>query len=139
MNAVDTNVLIYAVDKRFPAKQEIAIAVVESLKDGVIPWQVACEFVAASRKLQVDGLASVFAWNVLSQLLQSQRLFLPTPATLTSARDLHLAHQIAFWDALLYAACVEAGVSTIFSEDLPGGIVPNLKIVNPFDAMTAVQ
>jgi predicted nucleic acid-binding protein len=50
MNAVDTNVLIYAHDPRDPAKQNKAVTLIASLTDGVLLWQVACEYVAASRK-----------------------------------------------------------------------------------------
>jgi predicted nucleic acid-binding protein len=51
MIALDTNVLIYACDKSDPARQQIALDLVANTTDGVILWQVACEFVAASRKL----------------------------------------------------------------------------------------
>lgn len=49
MNAVDTNVLIYAHDPRDLVKQNKAVALIASLTDGVLLWQVACEYVAASR------------------------------------------------------------------------------------------
>jgi len=55
MNAVDTNILIYIHDPRDPIKQEKAEHLVASLTDGVLLWQVACEFVAASRKLAAFG------------------------------------------------------------------------------------
>jgi predicted nucleic acid-binding protein len=55
MNAVDTNLLIYVHDPRDPPKQATADALVKSLIDGVLLWQVACEFIAASRKLEPYG------------------------------------------------------------------------------------
>ena len=51
MNAADTNVLIYAHDPRDEIKRSKALDLVASLDDGVLIWQVACEFLAASRKL----------------------------------------------------------------------------------------
>jgi predicted nucleic acid-binding protein len=60
MNAVDTNVLIYARDKRDPVKQQKACALTAKLKDGALLWQVACEFIAASRKLTTVGYATRF-------------------------------------------------------------------------------
>ncbi len=56
MTGIDTNVLIYACDKGNAAKQARAIEVIAGAADGVIPWQVACEFLAASRKLAAQGL-----------------------------------------------------------------------------------
>ncbi len=48
MNAVDTNILIYTHDPRDEVKQAVAVALVGTLPDGVLLWQVACEYVAAA-------------------------------------------------------------------------------------------
>ncbi|HVG18349.1 MAG TPA: hypothetical protein VNI02_04800, partial [Blastocatellia bacterium] len=50
MNAVDTNILIYARDSRDPIKRAKASVLLQSLTDGVLLWQVSCEYMAASRK-----------------------------------------------------------------------------------------
>ena len=55
MNAVDTNILIYARDPRDVQKQTTAVALLSSMIDGVLIWQVACEYLAASRKLEQFG------------------------------------------------------------------------------------
>lgn len=68
MNAVDTNVLIYARDPRDPVKQQKARSVTANLQDGALLWQVACEFIAASRKLAVVGYTQAQAWRELEQL-----------------------------------------------------------------------
>ena len=56
MIALDTNILIYACDKSEATRQQIALDLVAGTADAVLLWQVACEFVAASRKL--SGRAS---------------------------------------------------------------------------------
>jgi len=61
MNAVDTNVLVYLHDTRDPAKQAQAAALVMSLADGVLLWQVACEYVAAVRNIVEAKTAPVAA------------------------------------------------------------------------------
>ena len=41
--------------------------------------------------------------------------------------------QWAFWDATLVSACLETGVSRLYSEDLPGRTtIESLEIVSPF-------
>ena len=55
MNAVDTNILMYVHDPRDPDKQARGAGLVGSLTDGVLLWQVACEYLAASRKLEPFG------------------------------------------------------------------------------------
>ena len=55
MIAVDTNVLIYACDQADPRRQKVALDLITNGQDGVLLWQVACEFLAASRKLGKQG------------------------------------------------------------------------------------
>lgn len=66
MNAVDTDVLIYACDQSEPNRQLIAKQVVSESLGGVLLWQVACEFIAASRKLAGQGLTTEDAWAQLA-------------------------------------------------------------------------
>jgi predicted nucleic acid-binding protein len=40
--------------------------------------------------------------------------------------------RLAFWDATLVGACLETGVSRLYSEDLPGTKIESLEIVSPF-------
>jgi predicted nucleic acid-binding protein len=55
MTAVDTNVLFYAHDSRDRRKQRIAVDLIASISEGVLLWQVACEYLWASRKLESQG------------------------------------------------------------------------------------
>jgi predicted nucleic acid-binding protein len=63
MIALDTNVLLYACDRTDSRRQQIAIDLVANSKDGVLLWQVACEFVAASRKLRADAKITSQIWG----------------------------------------------------------------------------
>jgi len=63
MIALDTNVLLYACDRADSRRQQIAIDLVANSKDGVLLWQVACEFVAASRKLRADAKITSQIWG----------------------------------------------------------------------------
>ena len=57
---------------------------------------------------------------------------MPAAAVLERGRILHLEQQWAFWAAMLVSACLEAGVTRLYSEDLPGRAIQALEIVNPF-------
>ena len=47
--------------------------------------------------------------------------------------DLHSRFCLSHWDSMLLAACKEAGVDTLFSEDMDAGTnYDGLTIVNPF-------
>jgi predicted nucleic acid-binding protein len=45
----DTNVLIYACDQADSRRQRVALDLIANSTDGVPLWQVACEFLSASR------------------------------------------------------------------------------------------
>ena len=53
MNAIDTNVWLYSHDTRDRRKQRLAQRLVAAVRPLALPWQVGCEFVAASRKFFV--------------------------------------------------------------------------------------
>jgi predicted nucleic acid-binding protein len=113
MNAVDTNVLIYAHDPRDPVKQNKAVLLIASLTDGVLLWQVACEYVAASRKLAAFGLNAQQAFADLKRLRGVWNLALPTWVVLDTAETLMTTGNLSFWDAMIVAACMENGIQTL--------------------------
>ena len=133
MIALDTNVLIYACDKSDPARQQTALDLVANTTDGVMLWQVACEFVAASRKLERQGFTAADAWARLGEFMSLFPLELSKGAsTLERAKSLHLVHHVSFWDAMILSSCVDAGVARFYSEDLPGGAIADVQVINPF-------
>jgi hypothetical protein len=73
------------------------------------------------------------AWNRLGEISGSPALVLTSDGNLARAKQLHLTRGASLWDALILAACVEAGVETFYSEDLPGfDDLDGVRIVNPF-------
>jgi predicted nucleic acid-binding protein len=133
MNALDTNILVYAHDSRDPRKQAIAGSLVEDLDDGALLWQVACEFLSASRKLEPFGYGLAQAWQDIQDLYIVWKTILPSWNTLARAQLLCRRCSISHWDALLLSACREAGIARLYSEDLDthDGL-DGLEIVNPF-------
>lgn len=108
MNAVDTNVLFYARDPRDGRKQQIAINLIDSMLDGALLWQVACEYLSASRKLESFGYKSEHAVADIVELRQGWTTLVPNWAALDRAELLRKRYSLSFWDALLIAGCLEA-------------------------------
>ena len=121
MTVLDTNVLIYACDKSEPERQQKALNLIARVTDGVLLWQVACEFIAASRKLQAQGFTPPEAWERLVDFRQLFRLVVPSPAVLPLAQDLHLEHNVSFWDALIVAACLDEASRPSTPKTFPAG------------------
>lgn len=133
MNAVDTNILIYAQDPRDPAKHQVAKTLVASLQDGALLWQVACEYIAASRKLATLGYNEAQAFQDLSDLQTIWQLQLPTWQMFQRTETLRQRYHLSFWDALIVSACLEAGVTRLYSEDFDTyKTIDGLQLVNPF-------
>lgn len=133
MNAVDTNVLIYARDTRDPQKQQTAQSLIATLDDGVLLWQVACEYIAASRKLTSLGYDQRQAWADLANLRNIWLPFAPSWIVMNKAEALLSQYSLSFWDAMIVAACLEAGVRRLYSEDFDGSAAATgLDIINPF-------
>lgn len=135
MNAVDTNILIYVNDPRDPDKQTIAVSLVSSLTDGVLIWQVACEYLAASRKLEPLGYDRGQAYQYIRDLQQVWYTALPTWAVIDRAEDLMGRFSLSHWDSMVVAACLEANVQTLYTEDFGYSAIDGLKIVNPFKTL----
>lgn len=133
MITFDTNILIYAADPRVAKKQQLALDLLLHAENGILLWQVACEFLSVSRKLAPHGFTREEAWDQLSFYLRTFPLTTPTKAVLQRARILHGEKKWSFWDAMIVGACLEAGVRRLYSEDLPGSMPPaGIEIVNPF-------
>jgi predicted nucleic acid-binding protein len=117
MNAVDTNVLIYVNDPRDPVKQETATSLVGALTEGVLLWQVACEYLAASRKLEAVGYNGKQAYQYIRDLQQVWYTALPTWSIIDRAENLMNRFSLSHWDSMIVAACLESRVQRLYSED----------------------
>jgi len=129
----DTNILIYADDRRSPAKQRRAIELWEEhrrAKTGVVSLQVLQEyFVTVTRKLGIDsGIA-----RRKVELLAEFDVASPEVADILAAIDLHRLHQLSFWDALIVRSAVQTGCRTLYSEDWQhASEIDGVTIINPF-------
>ena len=125
---LDTNVFVYAFSadsKRAAARQIVA-------EGGLISAQVLNEFTSVMRT------KARRSWDEIEHSLSVILLRFPTvlPLTLethTAAVALARSHNVAFYDALILAAAIEAGCETLFSEDFQHGRrFGDLTIVDPF-------
>lgn len=137
MNAVDTNVLVYAFDADDPVKRGKATSLITNLvraSETVLLWQVACEFIATVRRWEAKGrVSSPDATAYTMEMLSYFPLALPVANVIPRSFDLTVRFSLSHWDSLLIAAAIEAGADTLYTEDLQAGaIYDRLTIVNPF-------
>lgn len=103
----------------------------------VLLWQALCEFTAfCARRGHRPGRArpdNPTAFHFVRVIRKSFRLVIPTAACSELAMDIHLTDQVSIWDAMLLAACVDAGVTQLFTEDAQSRpTIRGVRIVNPF-------
>lgn len=131
--SLDTDILIYAVNDRFPARKAVAAQVVNTVLDlgGPIGLQVCGEFYrVASGRLGMDRER---ARAEVEFLLDSFPIFGTTKATTRAALDLAVAGRFSYWDANRVCAAEAAGCQYLLSEDMHHGHrFGRLEIVNPF-------
>lgn len=133
MNAVDTNVLLYVHDPRDATKQARANKLLTSEPNLVLIWQVACEYVNASRKLSTFGFSMQDAFKDIASFQCTWQTILPNWGAMVQAQSLMSRFSLSLWDCMLIAVCLESGVQRLYSEDFSAyQKIDSLEIVNPF-------
>lgn len=135
MNAVDTNGLVYRLDRSEPAKRAVAKQLLRDLAtqgETVLLWQVAGELMRQLSSWRHQGLLNrADADRYLNGVRHLFPLLLPVEAMLDRAprHDFSLSH----WDSMLVAACAEAGVTTLYTEDMGAPrTIDVVQLINPF-------
>lgn len=136
---VDTNVLVYRFDPRFPAKQARSI---EVLTEGIasdsirVPHQAIVEFVAVvSRPL--DGGAALLppadARREAEEMLSHFNVLYPNEQVVRTALRGTASYELNWFDAHLWACAEVFGLDQLLTEDLQSGrLYGSVRVVNPF-------
>lgn len=132
---LDTNVLVYAVDRDAGAKRGIAGKLVErGFEDGcyTVSTQVMKELFSVVRsKLRDQYGESEAAAYVLS--FRAWPVVESTRQLVEEAIDRSRRHGISIWDAAILAACRAGGCRKLLSEDLTDGRdYDGVVVENPF-------
>jgi predicted nucleic acid-binding protein len=135
---VDTNVLVYRFDNRFPRKQKIAVDLLRRgiVEDSVrLPHQAVIEFVAAvTRPMRGHViLKHADALREAEELLRQFTVVYPNEAIVRNAVRGCAAYQLNWFDAQIWSYAEYYGLSEIFTEDLQHDrLYGTVRVVNPF-------
>lgn len=127
---LDTNLLAYQFDDRFPEKQELARQVlIGHAADAVVSTQVLIELHAVlTRKLGRTRGEAARVLDAIELDVVATDADLVREAAATAA-----AHELSIFDAMIVEAAARAGCEELWTEDLAGGsILRGVRIVNPF-------
>ncbi|MCY4611525.1 MAG: PIN domain-containing protein [Gammaproteobacteria bacterium] len=136
--SVDTNILIYAVDRDAGDRHEQSKDLIgqAAKRDCILTVQVLAEFYYATTRKNL--LEPSHAKNFIHDWLNVFRIAAADSTTLVGAMEAVKEHHLSFWDAMIWAVARQAGCSVIISEDMQGGQRPGgIEILNPFSSDTA--
>jgi predicted nucleic acid-binding protein len=136
---VDTNVLVYRFDPRFPKKQRIASELLRTgiAKDSIrVPHQAIVEFVAVVTRPLGGGpplLTPDDARREAEELLAQFDVVYPNEALLRTALRGAAAYGLSWFDAHLWAYAEHYGLAELYSEDFEHDrLYGTVRVVNPF-------
>ena len=138
---IDTNILVYRYDYRFPDKQSIAS---EVLRHGIvagsvrIPHQAIVEFVAATTRGRPEGrlLELADARREAEEFMAQFPIVYPDDAVLRTALRGAAAYNLSWFDAHMWAYAEVNGIEELLSEDYQHGrMYGTVTVRNPFLAL----
>jgi predicted nucleic acid-binding protein len=136
---VDTNVLVYRFDWRFPEKQALADELLRAgIEDGstLLPHQAIVEFVAAVTRPRDGGarlLELLDAHREAEELLTQFDVLFPDQELMRIALRGAVAYELSWFDAHLWAYAERFGLDRLYSEDFQHGrLYGTVEVVNPF-------
>jgi predicted nucleic acid-binding protein len=136
---VDTDVVVYRFDPRFPEKQRVATSL---LRRGIaensirLPHQAIVEFVAATTRPQTGGpslLTPDDARREAEELLAQFEVLYPNEALVRTALRATAAYGLSWYDAHLWAYAEHYGLGELYSEDFQHDrLYGTVRVINPF-------
>jgi predicted nucleic acid-binding protein len=135
---VDTNILVYRFDPRFPDKQRRATAILSrGLAEEVVrvPHQAIIEFVAAVTRPRGAGtplLSIADALYEAEEIVTQFPVIYPNEAIVRLALRGAAAYRLSWFDAHLWAYAEHFGLAELWSEDFQHGrMYGTVRAVNP--------
>jgi len=140
---IDTNVLVYAYDRREFARQKHAIGVLERLHvlgSGRLSVQSLAEFFRAVTRGPHPILKVTEAAQQVEHLARGWPVIDLSPMIVLEAVRGVREHRLAYWDAQVWASARLNQITVVFSEDFGGrSILDGVRFVNPFAASFAIE
>lgn len=133
---IDTNLVVYAYDRGEPEKQQQAIQLLDALFTsgaGILSAQTLAEFFRAVTRGTHPILPIEQAYAQVQELSQAWVVLPITPAIVLEAARGARDHQLAYWDAQIWATAKLNQLAVILTEDFPSAeVIEGVQFVNPF-------
>ena len=132
---IDTNIIVYAHDNNFPAKQLKAQDIIFTgirENSGVISAQVLSEFFVTVTKKNKQNYSAAAAKHEILLLSHLQVVDIDFDLVIRAV-GLQDRYQLSYWDSLILSAAERSECDTLYSEDLSHGQnYDGIQCINPF-------
>lgn len=140
---IDTNVLVYTHDRGEHLKQQQANRILDALFTsgaGILSAQTLAEFFRAVTRGTRPILPIEQAYTQVQDLSQAWDVLDVTPSIVLEAARGVRDHQLAYWDAQIWATAKLNQIAAIFTEDFPSAeFIEGVQFVNPFGSDFALE
>jgi predicted nucleic acid-binding protein len=130
---LDTNILVYSVDKDAGIKHERAMQIIDKamFADCVLTVQALSEFFSAATRKAYATTDQVSLF--IKEWLNIFPVAGNSAHALVNAISAISEHKLSFWDSMIWAVAKEAGCSIVLSEDFQDGHrIGGILFCNPF-------
>lgn len=131
--AVDSNVLVYAIDVQDAERRAIAVEILRRAEhlDFLLPAQCIGEFLNVARRRRARLLPETIElatfWSALFEIAET------TPAHLIRAYGIAERYKLQFWDSVILEVSRANGANVILTEGMQdGAVIEGVRLINPF-------
>jgi predicted nucleic acid-binding protein len=90
---------------------------------------------SSQSQIGITRICQIASLSNIRDLQQVWYTALPTWSVIDRAENLMNRFSLSHWDSMIIAACWEASVQTLYTEDFGYSSIDELKIVNPFKTL----
>lgn len=138
---IDTNILVYAYDRSEIEKQKKAADILDALVQnyaGVLSAQILSEFFIVATKKIPSPLTVDEAYTSITNYIRSWQIIDINSFIILEAIRGVKAHNLSYWDSLIWATARMNQIPTVLSEDFSNNsIVEGVRFINPFKQKAA--
>ena len=139
ISLLDSNILIYSIDKDENTKHRIAKKIMERCwkkeKTSCLSVQNLSEFYVNSTKFIKTPISDHYANLIVEDIINFPyfKILEINPSTIIRATRISSDSKVSYWDALIAAVMQENGINTIITENEKDfKKIPSLTVINPF-------
>ncbi len=135
MDAIDTNIIVYAFDNKYQQKRAVCSKIIadifEGRRVGVVTNQILAEFIFVATKKIENPISKKDAQIIVGAILASENWKILDYTCDTVLNSLN-SENISFWDSLIIQTLKEHNIQSIITENTADFSNSGLKVHNPF-------